>query len=102
MLSQAEIFADLKRRRYEAVEEGWTVADYAKQLGISVATALRQIKKGVEAGQIKPVGNKMAVNDNGRVVWASAYLFNAEKAENHRTKTRQAPVARAVPHRRDH
>lgn len=105
-MTQAQIFADLKRRRYEAEEEGWTTVEYARNLGISPSTARHQVRDGVENGTIKCVGRKSWTNEHGRTFWLPAYLFIdapkiGTKASNNRAETGKAPVARSVPSRRD-
>lgn len=104
-MNQAEIFAEIKRRRYEAEEEGWTSIEYARKLGVSEATGRRQVREGVRDGTIKPVGHKPVPNPNGRVSWLPIYLFVTDASEtsqtDHRTQVGKTPVARIVPSRRN-
>lgn len=105
MLTQAEIFADIKRRRYEETENGWTTAEYAEQLGVSRPTARRHVLEGIRAGTIKLVGRRRFNYSERSACWLPVYLFvtdasKAIKADN-RKEAGAAPVARLVPSRRD-
>lgn len=103
-MTQAEIFADIKRRRYECEEEGWTSVEYAENLGIADSSARRQVRDGVRKGTIRRVGQRPVPNEDGRVSWLPVYLFvhaSPTKKADHRKETGKAPVARPVPPRRN-
>lgn len=85
MITQAEIFADLKRRRYEAEEEGWTAQEYADNLGIAESTGRRQVRDGVKNGTIRRVGRKPFASHDGRVSWLPVYLFVTDATQNAKT-----------------
>lgn len=104
-MTQAEIFADLKRRRYESEEEGWTTTDYAANLGISDGSARRQVREGVRDGTIRCVGRKLVGTPDGRANWLPSYLFvnasPAEKTADNREKAATSSGARPVLRRRN-
>jgi response regulator of citrate/malate metabolism len=59
-----KLLKQLKVRSF--TEEGFTTAELAQAMGVSVCTATNYIRKQFAAGKMKMVGNKMKKRRDGR------------------------------------
>ncbi len=81
MLTQAEIFEELKRQREVGAEDGWTRVEYMERMGIGKTCAAEHIAKGMDNGTIELAGQRLSMTRSGTRKHTPIYRFTAKLTE---------------------